>query len=282
MADPIQGKCSGGMVHIPDGLFMMGSERVVEPHDKKSRHEVRVTDYFIDRHEVTHQVFSIFAALKYELILEECESEGILSIVARDNDPKVLAEALKKIQDDGKNCMAIRRVKKSGVSKDFNGLDQPAIVNWFEADAYCRSIGKRLPTEAEWEKAAVGPGKGYDPKIIYGTKSGDKLKPEEVVYNTDQTADVCSKLPNGYGLYDMAGNVWEWVNDWYGADYYEDSPDTNPQGPMDGDSKLLRGGSWLNHHEYYLYVTYRSYHRRPDYRDDVIGFRCASSQSFPK
>lgn len=244
---------------------------------------MRITDFFMDQHEVTNSAYAPFAALKYELTKKDCKSGKLLSIVARDNDVVKFAEVLKSSVDPKEEiCVEVRMVEKREVPKGFEGPNQPAIrVNWFEADAFCRSQGKRLPTEAEWEKAAIGPTKGYNPEIIFGTKSGDELKPEEAVYNTNRTADVCSKPANGYELYDTAGNVWEWVSDGYDENYYKDSPDTNPQGPVDTGIKVLRGGSWSLDNADYLRVAYRLL-SFPEGRFNDVGFRCAAPEDFPK
>ncbi|MDP7281907.1 MAG: SUMF1/EgtB/PvdO family nonheme iron enzyme, partial [Candidatus Poribacteria bacterium] len=96
--------------------------------------------------------------------------------------------------------------------------------------------------------------------------------------NVDDGYATCSPVgsyrPNGYGLYDMGGNVWEWCADWYGSDYYSKSPGKNPLGPDSGSSRVLRGGGWSNY-TYYLRVAYRGYYF-PHNRIDGLGFRCVS------
>lgn len=159
-------------------------------------------------------------------------------------------------------------------------VNHPApCVNWTQANTYCAWIGGRLPTEAEWEKAARGP------------------SPRENIYPWGNTAPDCTLLnyyngtnycvgigsaavvgsyPTGasyYGALDMAGNVWEWVNDWYDDTYYATSPATDPQGPATGTNRVSRGGA------FYLYaedtrVSFRSLDS-PTYAGIIIGFRCA-------
>lgn len=153
------------------------------------------------------------------------------------------------------------------------GSDLPVErVSWFEAKEFCEKAGKRLPTEAEWEKAAKGGRNDRWP----GTNIQEELI--EYSWNDDtgakgRTHPVGLKKPNGYGIYDMAGNVYEWVYDWFGMNYYSKSPKENPKGPETGISKILRGGCWDNHtHE--VRTTSR-YARPPQVKYADFGFRCA-------
>lgn len=145
-------------------------------------------------------------------------------------------------------------------------------VDWFEANDYCQKLNKRLPTEAEWEKSARGKNES---KFYWGnTMDGDfswfKSNSEET------THPVATKKPNLYGIYDMSGNVWEWVSDWYEKNYYKKSPSTNPQGPEHGSFKVQRGGSWSNNSDYQT-SSYRMVYG-PTGKDEFNGFRCAKSK----
>jgi formylglycine-generating enzyme required for sulfatase activity len=167
-------------------------------------------------------------------------------------------------------------------------MDHPVVhVSWNDANAYCKWAGKRLPTEAEWEYAARG---GLIHKKF---PWGDELLPEGKhrcniwqgdfpAYNSLDdgylgTAPVKSFEPNGFGLYNTSGNVWEWCNDWFSPDFHKTENRNNPTGPMKGESKVMRGGSFLCHHSYCnrYRVAARS-SNTVDSSTSNIGFRCVA------
>ncbi|MFP6637417.1 MAG: formylglycine-generating enzyme family protein [Nitrospinaceae bacterium] len=157
---------------------------------------------------------------------------------------------------------------------DFSGAQQPVVgISWKEAVNYCKSNGKRLPTEAQWEKA----GRGKRPiKYPWGNSPPDS---EKLNYNNEKkkTMPVGSyeKGKSDYGIYDLSGNVSEWLYDWHYPEYYLYSPKENPQGPDVGHYKVIRGGNWRNNAND-VDLIYRNA-TAPNVRNYTVGFRCAQS-----
>lgn len=234
----------GGMVLIPAGEFLMGSDhlkdRAAGPQEFP-QHRVHVDVFEIDRYEVSNVDYLRF----------------------------VLAT--------GGEWPQFWRGKPFA---DKMALHPVINVSWLDADAYCRWAGKRLPTEAEWEKAARGPdGRvfpwGDEPAgwnksniALPGSKRGVKYPPLANVNRYDNGVSP-------YGVHQMAGNVSEWVADWFDPEYYKRGENTNPQGPETGELKVFRGGSWNEDPEVARSagrnggeVTRKSY---------LTGFRCARS-----
>ena len=153
---------------------------------------------------------------------------------------------------------------------EYDRPDDPVVgVSWDDASAFANWAGKRLPTEAEWERAARG---GLVEKKY---PRGDEINKEKVNYDSFGTTPVKSYEPNGYGLYDMAGNVWEWCQDWYSRDYYKLSLRKNPSGPMLGSKKVIKGGAWYAN-ESALRISNR-HKSDPTLGSFSIGFRCVKS-----
>ena len=219
------------LFYIPAGVFTMGSNS-----DDSPEHLVNLDAFWIDQTEVTNSMYA------------KCVEAGIC------NPP---------------NSSASKTRSSYYGNSQFNNY--PVIyVNWNMAKAYCEWVDRRLPTEAEWEKAA----RGTDGRIF--PWGNDPPNTNLLNYNNTvgDTTEV-GKYPNGaslYGAVDMAGNVWEWVADWYDTAYYLGSPSFNPPGPVSGTNRVDRGGSWGNS-ETKIRSAYR-YGLNPISADDSLGFRC--------
>lgn len=226
------------MVEVPAGEFWMGLDGTQALEDERPRHRVMLEAYSIDQYEITTARYAAFLA-------------------ARPRKAPWLWETVNLAEH----------------------ADRPVIgVDWEDAQAYCRWAGKRLPTEAEWEKAA----RGTDERLYpWGSQAptadvanfalGARFSYSQVLMPVGRY----EKGKSPYGAFDMAGNVWEWVSDWYGANYYERSPPHDPQGPEQGQFKVVRGGSWSDLPKYLL--TYGRFKLPPSTRNSYTGFRCAKS-----
>jgi formylglycine-generating enzyme required for sulfatase activity len=229
-----------GMVYVPLGTFWMGCNKAVVPvcyEDVSPYHEVYLDGFYIDTTELTAGAY------------KTCVDAGSCAYGGSTTD---------------------------GLRTYNNGRDDHPInyVNWSEAKTYCEWLGKRLPTEAEWEKAARGTdGRNYpwgnapptcDRAVMYGCPS------------VTQPVGSLNAGASPYGAMDMSGNVWEWTADWFGFGYYSETPAggwVNPEGPDSASYRVLRGGSFVNDSNT-LRASVRG-HYDPGSRSHLHGFRCA-------
>ena len=241
------------MIFIPEGSFIMGFEidnnNEWGDMDEEPVHRVTLSSYWIDKYEVTSSNFSAF------LNKNKNEAHRFIEIT-----PTVTIEL------------------KNNMYRPRKGLENYPVnrVSWFGANAYCRWKGKRLPTEAEWEKAARGTDKRIFP---WGNEFPDnsrvtyRRKFNEQGFQVMEPVDGMKHGVSPYGVHHMAGNVWEWVSDWFDATVYQDENREDPQGPESGTSKVLRGGNWY-YKAYYMRTTYR-FNEKPEIFKVWQGFRCA-------
>ena len=239
------------MAYVPAGEFPMGNTEGFI--DEQPVHTVYLDGFWIDQTEVTNEQFAAFLNEKGN---QEESGTTWLNINSEDC---LLEQAGGQYQP------------KSGYA------DHPVVqVTWYGAAAYCEWAGARLPTEAEWEYAARGPegrvfpwGDEFDCTLCNSWAEGcDGYARTSPVGSFPGGASWCGAL-------DMMGNVWEWVADWYGADYYANSPSRNPTGPSSGVYRVLRGGSWYTGpHATNLPRAYRN-NDLPNLSYGYVGFRCA-------
>ena len=243
MISPVDGM---EMVYVPAGEFLMGSPEGEGSDDEHPQHTVYLDAFWIDKTEVTNTMY------------QKCVAAGACS-------------------------------PNHDIGADLGGPQQPVVgVSWHDANAYCQWADRRLPTEAEWEKTARGTdGRTYPWGNEWDVASTRRLNFADKNTNYDwadksaddgfqRTAPVGSYSSGAcpYGALDMAGNVWEWVVDWYDSNYYASSPTRNPAGPDSGQSRVLRGGSWY-YGQNFVRSAYRYVGYSPGYRLGDIGFRCA-------
>ena len=229
------------MVYIPAGMFIMGTDAENEPMSSKPAHRVDLKGYWIDRYEVTNSQYAECVAVRY------C------------NEPHELSSAT-----------------RSDYFTNEAYADYPVIhVDWNQANAYCSWVGKRLPTEAEWEKAARGSGSYIYP---WGNELPGILPMQVNQFETGDTVPVDS-FPEGtspYGVFNMAGNVWEWTADQFDRYYYGKSPSENPKSVTGGVDYVIRGYSWA-----YPFTNYQITARSSNYvlnHTYDLGFRCAMDE----
>jgi len=235
------------MVIIPGGLYSRGSDN--GSRDEKPKHKVTINSFALDIHSVTNEQFVRF------LEFMGGEKDGNNNDIIRLRNSRIKRSSGKLIIESGY-------------------LKHPVVgITWYGAVAYAKWVGKRLPTEAEWEIAAYG---GME-NAEYPT--GINIDHTQANFFNSDTTAVMSYPPNGYGLYDVVGNVYEWCEDWYAYNFYDISlqEPENPTGPQQGVYRVLRGGCWKS-----LKEDMRCSHRHrnnPGTVNGTYGFRCATDVS---
>ena len=279
-----------GMALIPGGEFLMGTDYAdgFQADGEGPVRSVRVNPFYIDACAVTNQQFERFA--RETGYKTEAERFGwsfvfhmFVGTKARRTAKQVVADAPWWWVINGAYW---RRPEGPGSNLKRRWNHPVTHISWNDATAYCQWAGKRLPTEAEWEYAARG---GLEQKRYAW---GDELTPggehrcniwqgafpddNSVDDGYKSTAPVNAYKPNGYGLYNVAGNVWEWTSDWFSPTFHLSAPRDNPQGPPSGASKTIRGGSYLCHDSYCnRYRVAARTSNTPDSSTGNLGFRCA-------
>ena len=224
------------MMFVPAGEFIMGS--IIGDPDEKPIHRVYLDSFYIDKYEVTNKLY-----------------KACIDVAAC---------------DPPKRTDSTTRASYYG-NPEFDNY--PVVnVDWEMAQTYCKWRGVQLPTEAQWEKAA----RGTDGRTYPWGESTDKIYANSDQILPDTT--IAGSYESGksiYGVYDMAGNVFEWVEDWYSATYYMNSPFSNPPGPEADLYRVIRGGSWKSF-AYSFRSTFRGAYDLPEGFGPNLGFRCAN------
>jgi len=309
---------TAGMVYIPGGTFDMGGDNDQAAADEYPKHKVTVSPFYMDATEVTNAQFRKFVeATKYITTAERKPDWEEVKKTVPPGTPKpdeslLVAASLVFTPTDGpvdlnnfsawwKWVPGANWKQPEGPGSSIVGKDNYPVVqvSWDDAVAYCKWAGKRLPTEAEWEFAARG---GLVNAIYsWGNEPVNSGKPKcnswegKFPYFNEKKDGFATLAPgknfapNGYGLYDMSGNVWEWCNDWFDYNYYstlKGKTTINPQGPsksydpedLYSPKKSLRGGSFLCNDSYCSgYRAARRMKSSPDTGLEHTGFRCVRS-----
>lgn len=304
-----------GMVLIPAGSFSMGTDSYKANRDERPLHPVTLSAFWLDSTPVTNAQFRKFVQETGYLTTAEKipPLEEIMAQLPPGSPPPsndaLVAGSLVFIPPNHpvplKNNLCqwwhwipgASWLHPQGPDSSIEGMENHPVthISWYDAATYASWAGKRLPTEAEWEYACRG---GLvDQRFPWGNDPFNEENPQANIWKgvfphkSDKpngafgTTPVKSFAPNGYGIFDLAGNVWEWTNDWYQADYYSQitltAESDNPQGPQipkSSPQKVLRGGSFLCHPSYCEgYRTTARSKISPDTSMSHTGFRCAKS-----
>lgn len=255
------------MVLIPEGTFLMGAaeDDFSAAPDERPQHEVHLPQFYMDKYEVTVEQYAAFLNRlgSYERACEgvDCawpqELAGYTSYLDRQD-----------IGDGSVQYFAVTGFALYPINH----------VSWFGAQMYCESVGARLPTEAEWEYAA----RGTDGRVYPWGNTTPDPEGDLAIFQSESYEELLpvDALPNGaspFGIFGMAGSMWEWTADWYNEDYYEESTFDDPAGPETGFARVIRGGAWpFNNQADRIRSTNRS-SLTPDFISSAVGFRCVKA-----
>jgi sulfatase modifying factor 1 len=277
---------------IPGGSFLMGTEDTIGyPDDGEGPiRAVTLNPFYIDQYSVSVSDFSTFIdATEYKTEAEKFGNSHVFHALLSDSAKRTLDMQRRTVLglEWWYDVEGADWAHPFGPESNTEGLENHPVthISYYDALAYCSWVGKRLPTEAEFEKAARG---GLEQKRFVW---GDELLPDGQhrcnifqgkfpSYNSAEdgfvgTAPLDTFEPNGYGLYHMAGNIWEWIYDWWSPDFHLTGPRDNPLGPDSGERRLNRGGSYLCHDSYCnRYRVAARTSNTPDSSTGNLGFRC--------
>ena len=259
------------LMYVPAGRFIMGSENGAS--NESPVHTVRLDAFWIYQTVVTNAMFEKFV-----------EATGYQTAAEKNGYSKIYRSG------SWDSVQGTDWQHPIGPDSDLSDLlNHPVVhVSWYDAQTYCEWAGGGLPTEAQWEKAARGiQGRIYPwgdwsvaGNLANFADSNTSFNWSDKNSNDgySKTAPVGSYLDGAspYGLLDMAGNVYEWVADWFNSVYYQNSPLENPTGPLNGDSRVMRGGSWSGN-LFSVRSAFRSVYAPPFQSFEFVGFRCAIS-----
>jgi formylglycine-generating enzyme required for sulfatase activity len=278
-----------GMARIPPGSFVMGTDDGLgyAADGEGPAREIELGPFWIDTTAVSNERFARFVLATGHVT--EAERFGWSFVFAGLLPADFLPTRGVEAAPWWRQVFGAQWRRPEGPHSSLDGrLDHPVVhVSWNDARAYCEWAGKRLPTEAEWERAARGEleRKRFpwgDEEIPGGVHRCNVWQGSFPDRNTAEdgflgTAPVTAFPPNGFGLYNMVGNVWEWCADWFDATFHASGPRRDPTGPPAGSARVMRGGSYLCHPSYcYRYRVAARSSNEPDSSTGNLGFRCAA------
>ena len=292
------GSASGGhardhdLVALDGGRFVMGTDESYRyPADGEGpAREISLRPFRIARHAVTNEQFGEFVdSFGHVTVAERDGWSFVFHLLLPDDFPETRAVAA---APWWRQVHGADWSHPAGPQSDLDGrADHPGVHgSWVDAQAYCRWAGVRLPTEAEWEFAARGGlaqrrfawGDEFRPdgrtmcNIFEGRFPGENTAEDGYL----ATAPVGSFPPNGFGLHQVAGNVWEWCEDWFDTTFHVDGPRADPAGPPNGEAKVMRGGSYLCHDSYcHRYRVSARSSNTVDSSTGNLGFRVAAAST---